>query len=140
MKISLPLFVWQRRKTKPDKKIYLNKNVERNMHHAVYNKIKQEYKDIVRLAIVEAGYDLDRPLLVPLRLSYTLYPATKRKVDISNPLSIVDKFAADALVSLGLIEDDNYQFIPEVRYLWGGVDKANPRCEVKITAMENNND
>lgn len=130
--LNLPLFVWNRRKTKPDKKVYLNKNIERNLHYIVLNKFKQDYKEIVREELYN-NRDLGwKEMNAPFRCTYTLYPATKRKVDIVNPLSIVCKFAEDALTELGLWEDDNMKNIPEVNMRWGSVDKDDPRCELLI--------
>ena len=135
IKLNLPLFVWQRRKTKPDKKIYLNKNIERNLHFQIYRKLKQEYKEDVREALymINEGMNPIHPIMhPPFRCTYTLFPATKRKVDIVNPLSIVCKFAEDALTELGFWEDDNMEYVPEVNMRWGNVDKDNPRCELTI--------
>ena len=68
-------------------------------------------------------------------ISYTLYPKTKRRCDISNVLCVVDKFFCDALVESGMIEDDNYLFLPEVHYYFGEVDKHNPRVEIEIWSV-----
>ena len=133
--ISLPLFVDLQRKTKKAKRIYLNLNVFRNNHYQINNEIKRQYRDIVHLAILGAGYRLDKPLTPPLRATYTLYPQSKRRIDISNPLSIVDKFFCDAITSLNLIPDDDYKNIPEVRYLFGAVDKNRPRCDVVLETI-----
>jgi len=52
--------------------------------------------------------------------------------DISNVLSIHDKFFCDALVELGKLPDDNYKYIPEVKYVFREVDKLNPRVDIYI--------
>jgi hypothetical protein len=69
----------------------------------------------------------------PVTLTYTYYAKSKRRIDVSNPCSIIDKFACDALVKAEILEDDSFKQIKEVVYRFGGVDKENPRCELVIT-------
>ena len=72
----------------------------------------------------------------PVSLTYTYYARSKRRLDVSNPCSIIDKFACDALVKADILEDDSFNQIKQVVYKFGGVDKNNPRCELVITKME----
>jgi len=58
----------------------------------------------------------------PYRLEYTYYHGNQRKLDVSNPTSIIDKFTCDALTTLGFWPDDNIDYVTEVEYKWGGVD------------------
>ena len=71
----------------------------------------------------------------PVKIRYVLYPPTKRELDISNVLCIVDKYFCDVLVEMGLLEDDNFKFLPEVSYVFGAVDKENPRAEAFIETV-----
>mgnify|MGYP003643022301 CR=1 FL=1 len=64
---------------------------------------------------------------------YTYYSKTKRRIDISNPCSIIDKFACDALVKAGIIKDDSFEQVQAVVYKFGGFDKENPRCELIVS-------
>lgn len=57
-----------------------------------------------------------------------IYPKTFRKSDSSNKGESV----MDLLVDAGIIEDDNWFVVPEVRPRFCGVDKHNPRVEVFI--------
>lgn len=57
-------------------------------------------------------------------------------MDVSNVCSVVDKFFCDALVEEGRIPDDNYDHIPEIKYIFGEVDKTNPRVDVEIEHYE----
>lgn len=129
MKILLPLFVLIPRKTKESKKVILNLNVYRNLHHITNNQAKVIYKEIIKLSLPGNQHLLSCP---PYQFTYVLYQQSKRHTDISNILSIVDKFTCDALVELGHLADDNYKFISEVVYKYGGVDKENPRAELFI--------
>ncbi len=124
MKLSLPLSVQISR----DKKFILNLNNYRNAHFQGLSKAKKLYVEQVFLAIGK-----QRPCFNGgCQITYTLYQPTNRRVDISNPLSIVDKFACDALVELGVLPDDSNKYVQSVSFQWGGVDKNNPRCEMEI--------
>lgn len=76
------------------------------------------------------------PLFDKVRVTFTLFPKTRRLCDIGNVCSVHSKFFLDALVELGKIEDDNYLFIPNEEYLMGEVDKDNPRVEIKIEEIK----
>jgi len=122
MIIHAPLRVQQTKK----KMFTLNLNVYRNTHFQVLNKAKITYKEILREQI-EKLPKMDRACIV-----YTLFPKTKRLCDISNILSIHDKFFCDSLVELGKLPDDNYHHLKKVIYLFGEIDKENPRVEILI--------
>ena len=128
MRISLPLHVWVSGKTK----FILNLNNYRNAHFQVLNKAKKLYVDEVAAALCGARVE---PFNVGCQIVYILYQPTNRRVDISNPLSVIDKFACDALVHLGILPDDANKYIQSVTFMWGGVDKHNPRCEMTIKAL-----
>lgn len=127
MKINLPLHVWVSGKTK----FILNLNNYRNAHFQVLNKAKKLYAEEVSLSIGK-----QRPCFMGgCMLTYTLYQPTNRRVDVSNPLSIIDKFTCDALTELGILPDDSYKYVLSVAYNWGGVDPKNPRAELEITGL-----
>ena len=58
----------------------------------------------------------------------TYYPSTRRRSDLTNKSESV----MDLLVDNEIIDDDNWFVVPEVRMKFGGVDKVNPRVEIKI--------
>jgi Holliday junction resolvase RusA-like endonuclease len=131
MKIILPLSVTIPRKTKADKVFTLNLNIYRNCHHFVLNQAKIAWKAIVEQSmpknmIVECS---------PFKFTYTVFPASGRKFDLANVLSIVQKFTDDALVEYGVIPDDSYKIIPIIVYKFGAVDKENPRVELDIQSL-----
>lgn len=132
MKINLPLFVVIPRKTKEDKKVILNMNVYRNLHHMTNNQAKAVFKNELAVDIGQIGYLIPSP---PFRFTYTLFQQSGRATDVANVLSIVDKFTCDALVDLQIISDDNHKIIQEVVYKYGGVDKKIPRAELEITTI-----
>ena len=77
-------------------------------------------KDVVLPLIPE---ELWGAKLKKIELEYELYLPNRLKRDISNVLSIVDKFACDALVEGGVFEDDNYEHLQKVTYKYGGMDE-----------------
>ena len=124
MEIDLPLEVYYSKK----KKFILNLNNYRNAHYRVLSISKSLYSD----NLVPRLKDFDR-FTEPVSLTYTYYARSKRRLDISNPCSIIDKFACDALVKAEILEDDSFKQIKEVVYKFGGVEKDNPRCELVIS-------
>lgn len=131
IKLSLPLKVVLPRKRKEDRVWNVNLNVYRNTHYQILNDVKQIYKLLIAglLSVDHA------PLSGPHEFRYTLFPATKRSVDVMNPCSIIDKFACDALVELGMFLDDNHKIVKRLTFEFGEVDKANPRCELEIVPL-----
>lgn len=68
----------------------------------------------------------------PCKISYTIFYPTKRKFDVDNIGAVVGKFTHDALIEAGVLEDDNHTYISDINYVFGGIDKENPRCDVVI--------
>lgn len=112
------------------KMLRLNLNEYRNTHYRILNNAKINYKEVMKKQIQKAKR-LGKALFV-----YTVYPGSKRSFDIGNICCIHEKFFEDAFVELGKLEDDNANFLPLVVYMYGGIDKDNPR--VDIEAMELN--
>ncbi len=123
MEIDLPLEVFYSK----NKKFILNLNNYRNAHYRVLSTAKRIYSDnlVPRLE----GFD---SFSEPVTLTYTYYARSNRRLDISNPCSVIDKFACDALVKAEIIQDDDFKQVKEVVYKFGGVDKDNPRCELVV--------
>jgi Holliday junction resolvase RusA-like endonuclease len=130
MIIKLPLAVYLPRKTKEDKKIYINLNEYRNWHYIVSNQAKDIYKKNLESQLTDVKFD------GKITLIFTLFRGDKRRVDRSNILSIHEKFFCDALTFYGCIKDDNDNFIEETRYRSGQVDRENPRVEVEILKIK----
>ena len=130
--LILPLEVFYSKK----KKFILNLNNYRNAHYRVLSIAKKTYSDdlvemIKNLFIKEKWDDIPR-FDNPVDLEYVYYAKSNRRVDVSNPCSIIDKFTCDALVRVGILEDDSSKQIKSINYVYGGVDKENPRCRLTI--------
>ena len=126
MEIDLPLEIYYSKK----KKFILNLNNYRNAHYRVLSISKRLYSE----NLVPRLKDFDR-FTEPVSLTYTYYARSNRRLDISNPCSIIDKFTCDALVKAEILEDDSFKQIKEVVYKFGGVEKDNPRCELVISRI-----
>lgn len=56
----------------------------------------------------------------------------KRKFDLTNKAESI----MDLLVDFGLLQDDNCEVVRDIRMIYSGVDKVNPRCDVTIDWQE----
>lgn len=74
--------------------------------------------------------------MTKIAVEYVLFPASRRRIDLGNPLSITEKFFLDALVELGKIPDDDYNHVVASFHRFGEVDSKNPRVEITITEIE----
>ena len=116
------------------RKYYLNLNLYRNNMHHINNNVKKEYARIAHGVLPM----LDEPLK-QIELEYELYLPNKLKRDISNVCSVVDKSFCDALVTHGIIPDDNYEYLKRVEYRYGGFD-PDKKGYVLITIKEVENE
>lgn len=116
------------------KDFILNLNNYRNTHFRSLNASKITYKKTVESQIKEL------PNFTKIKVHYTLFPASHRRTDLGNPVSIHKKYFEDALVEFGKIEDDDYFHITYNSESFGGVDKDNPRVEIEIYPIEENDD
>lgn len=94
MKIVMPLAIYKPRKTKKDKRISLSMNTYRNLHYIENNRLKQEYKKIVKEQIQE------KEISDTVSIHIDLYADNKRSIDLDNWCIVQSKFFGDALVEL----------------------------------------
>lgn len=125
-KTTVPLWIAM---GKAGKKFILNLNNYRNLHYRSLNNAKQNYSALVENKLPSR---FKIPHDQPIMAIYVYYAQTKRKIDVANPCSIIDKFTCDAIVKKGLLIDDNIDYLKEVRYVYGGVDRGNPRCDLYL--------
>lgn len=105
----------------------LNLNNYRNTHFQVLNKAKVVFKELTTKDIQQL------PSFTEIEtIDYVLYRDTKRHCDVANICSVVDKFFCDALVEAQKLPDDNFEFLKNVSYRWGGFTDSNPYVEIFI--------
>jgi len=59
-------------------------------------------------------------------LKFTYYSDSLRSGDLSNKWQSIE----DTFTDCGIIEDDNWFFLPDIHMIFGGVDRENPRAEI----------
>lgn len=115
------------------KKFILNLNNYRSGHYRVLNKAKIEYKEFMKEQILRHKKKLHKICII-----YTVYQPSRRRFDVGNVCSVHQKFFEDALVELGRLEDDKYNYIPMSVFCFGGVDPDNPRVDIEVIEYNTN--
>lgn len=112
---------------KNDKKIItIYRNGKKVPALASSDKVRAWFKDHKdELFSQFAGY---RIIGYPITLEMTFWFDNDRRHDLDNAANTV----MDFMVSEGIIEDDNCKFINKLILNYGGIDKTNPRCEIKL--------
>ncbi len=122
--INLPLSL---RQTKGKVK-WLTLNNYRNWHYQTSNGLKVKFKkEITPL--------LNFKIEGQVRIYYCYYAPDKRKRDLMNVISVIDKFFQDAMVERGCIEADDLSIVTEVNSKYMGIDRENPRLVAKIIKL-----
>lgn len=93
------------------RKCSLNLNIYRNNKPIVNANAKIAFEKAVA-PLVET---LPR-YTVPIELEFTYYRASRRRFDVSNVCSIIDKYFCDTLKNMGKIPDDSFEWIKQVTY------------------------
>jgi len=124
-KFTVPLKI---RKTKT-KWFYLNLNnlIQVSRCFPLRNKLKQDYSRALK-PMLESIPRVD----CAIKVIYVVHARDRRVFDTSNVGAVVDKFVADSMTAAGIIKDDNYNIIPRVEYIFGGLDIENPTCDVYL--------
>jgi len=66
------------------------------------------------------------------KVTITFYAPDKRKYDLTNKAESI----MDLLVDNKILEDDNYQVVPNIHLKFGDVDKNNARAVIKIDKVK----
>ena len=117
------------RKTKPDKKIFVNMNTYRNLHFQINNKVKLKYKE----SVIEQLKGVT--IKTPVEITYKVYKARNNKLDKMNVVSVTSKYLLDAITELGCWTDDNDDFVKTETIMPTEVDREKPRVEVFIKSI-----
>jgi len=124
--IISPLFVTLPRKTVKDKRISLNMNTYRNLHHRISNDAKKAYSEALREQLRNLS------IQTPVEVTYKVYKGSKRRLDKMNVISVVSKFLLDSITDYGCWEDDNDDYVKTETILPTELDRENPRVEIII--------
>lgn len=129
IKIISPLYIDLPRKTKKDKRVYINLNAYRNLHFLVNNQVKKMYLQAIREQINS------KVIETPVTISYKVYKPTKRRLDKMNVIAVTSKYLLDAITELECWEDDNDEFVKTETILPTEYDKGNGRVEIIIESI-----
>jgi len=121
--IKLPAIV----NVSKNRRFSLNLNQYRNAHYQTLSKAKRVFHQEVfnELRFV-------KKIQHPVGIHYSVIAGSKRKFDISNICTVVDKFFCDAMVKENLIDDDDYRYIAELLYSYGGYEKGNQHVLAQV--------
>lgn len=126
---NMPLYVVLVRK-----KYYINLNGYRNWHYHLNNVLKQLYSDLVFQQVLENNM---QKIDYKVNIDFLLIRGDKRCVDKANVLSIHEKFFCDALVCIGIIEDDNDTIFNRHTYHPTIYRKGSSKVKIVLTRAEN---
>lgn len=121
--LELPYFIVLPGKKK---RYSCNLNQYKTTHYRITNALKKEFKDIITNDV------LDLPVMKRIKIHYIVHYENKRMFDIDNIVSVVGKFAQDALVELGRIPEDNFMHIVQITGTVGAINRDNPHVEMRI--------
>ena len=93
----------------------INLNFYRNAHFRKLAYQKKAFLKEIR-SLVEG-----LPVYNKFTVHYTIFAKDKRKFDIANVACILDKYFCDTLVELGKVPDDNYDYLKDIHFTFGGI-------------------
>jgi hypothetical protein len=114
---------------KKNSKALMSLNIYRNLHHHLLNNFKRDYGDSIKALLK----DIDT-INEPISLAYEFHFIGKKRVDIANIGTIVDKVFSDCLVEVGIIKDDSSEFVRKVSFI-GSNGHSEMKCFVTIKEM-----
>jgi len=129
IKLICPLYIVLERKTKPDKKIFVNMNTYRNLHFQINNQVKIKYKELLKEQLIGVK------IKTPVEITYKVYKARNNNLDKMNVVSITSKYLLDAITELGCWTDDNDDFVKTEIIMPTELDRKKPRVEVFIKSI-----
>ena len=125
--MELPIY-WQEKK---DKTVLVSMNKYRNYPYFTQNRLKRDYHSLIKSCLLKGKFE---PLRAGYEIRYKLYYKNSN-CDMSNIISMIDKFLNDALKENGIIADDNVKIYKRITGEVAGQDKQNPRIEIEVRVL-----
>lgn len=107
----------------------VNLNAYRNMHHFQLDTQKKNFEAEVKKLL------RDKPLADKVWIHYTIFAASKRRLDTMNVGAIVDKYFCDVLVSAGKLPDDDHAHVILSSFSFGGVSNADGHAIATVNIL-----
>lgn len=104
--VNCPWYVEIPRK-KGAKKVTLNLNTYRNLHHTTNNKAKVIFTELMEEQLENVV------LKTPVEVEVQVWKPTRRILDKGNVYAVSSKYLYDAMSTYGCWEDDNDNFVKE---------------------------
>ena len=104
----------------------VNLNTFRNLYYITKNQMKRKFMDLVIEQLPDVHFN-------KITIHYKVFFGDRRRHDITNIVSMVDKFLEDALVERHIIEDDDYKHVLGGSWEFGGI--SEPKIEVTINGQ-----
>jgi len=127
IKLALPVYWTNEKKTKESTKHLVSQNWFRNIHFYVKNKVKKEYCRLVEKEMEKNIVKIEGQYTVSYKYYYK-----DTSSDAPNVIHQVEKFALDALVTLNILPEDNVKFLIGSGGWSVESDPDNPRVEIEI--------
>ncbi|MCI4435679.1 MAG: hypothetical protein JHC33_02560 [Ignisphaera sp.] len=127
--LTLPVYYEETFKTKPSKTHLVSMNMYRNIHFHLKNKIKCYFEWLIIEQLTKLGAC---KIAGKYQIEYVYYYKSTVS-DLMNVISLISKFTNDALQTYGAVVNDNVQYCIKESAIVGGLDKSNPRVEIRIT-------
>ena len=112
LKIEMGHYVKGEKKDLPKKPFSMNMNIYRNSNHYILNAAKTNWKALLKKKLKHKKVKFEDKVFI----IYKYTSGSKRRSDLLNWISIVDKYTLDTLVELGVLVDDSYYYIPCLLY------------------------
>ena len=129
-RIVTPMYIDLERKTKKDRRVYVNMNSYGNVNHFINNQVKKRFKDIESSQIVGVN------IPTPVEIFYQVFKPSKRRLDKMNVIAVTSKYLLDAITEIGCWEDDNDDHVKTETILPTVYDKGNGRVEILIRTID----
>ena len=130
VKLILPVYWVNEKKTKPSTTHLLGMNWYRNAHYFAQNAAKKMIQELVELQLEDA-----EPIKGQYKMTYTYFYKNKSS-DLMNVVSLMSKFTNDALQEYGVVFNDNVQYCVKEVALVGEQDVDIPRCEILVEEVK----
>lgn len=140
MKFTIPTRIILGKKKK--RSFPLNANTFANQHHRLKHNAKMQFYDYINSLDLRGSMCLT--YTTPIKLSLEYYTERKPNFDEDNIYFGLHKFTADALVNIGLIQDDTFRYVKHGDFKYMGVDKRHHfgdkhhlkgRCDVEVIVL-----
>jgi Holliday junction resolvase RusA-like endonuclease len=129
-RIVTPMYIDLERKTKKDRRVYINMNSYGNVNHFINNQVKIKFKKV----IAEQLTGITIP--TPVEIVYQVFKPSRRRLDKMNVIAVTSKYLLDAITEIGCWEDDNDDYVKKETILPTVYDKNNGRVEILIKTID----